>query len=77
MEFLPHIKQPVQSENDFILKSEHIENVLEMYAWHFRIKERPAEFSELIQFANWLGLKNKQPSKEELVNFFLDQNIAF
>lgn len=76
MEFLPHTTNPVQSENDFILKDEHIENVLEMYAWHFRIKERPAEFIELIQFANWLGLKKKQPTKEELVNFFLDQNIV-
>lgn len=76
MEFLPGTNKPVQSENDFILNNEHINNVYEMYAWHFRIKERPAEFSELIQFAQWIGLKIKQPTKEELVNFFLDQKIA-
>jgi hypothetical protein len=76
MEFLPNISQPVQNENDFVLRSEHINNVYEMYSWHFRIHERPAEFSELIQFASWLGLKIKQPTKEQLVNFFLEQNIA-
>lgn len=76
MELLPNILQPVKNENDFVLHSEHINNVYEMYAWHFRIKERPAEFSELIQFAQWIGFKIKQPTKEELVNFFLDQKIA-
>lgn len=76
MEFLPGTNNPVQSENDFILKNEHIDNVLEMYAWHFRINDRPAEFSELIKFAQWIGLKIKQPTKEELVNFLLDKNIA-
>jgi hypothetical protein len=52
-------------------------NMLEAYKWHFRIKERPATFDELIKFANWQGLENKQPSKFELIDFFIDQKIVF
>lgn len=64
-------------ENPHISRSKHIDQVLEMYYHHFRKNDRPCTFDELVTYANWLGLKNKIPTKEELMNFLLDKRIAF
>jgi hypothetical protein len=56
---------------------DYYNRMVEAYAWHFRIKERPARFDELVQFAQWQGLKEKNPTKSQLINFFLDNKICF
>jgi hypothetical protein len=63
--------------NVMVARSIYYNNMVEAYSWHFRIKDRPATFDELIKFANWQGLENKQPSKVELIDFFLDKKISF
>jgi hypothetical protein len=63
--------------HDVISRQEYYNRIIDAYAWHFRIKQRPATFDELVQFAKWQGLKEKNPSRAELVNFFLDNKICF
>lgn len=45
------------------------------YCWHFRIKDKPATHEQMIRFANWYGLKEKQPSKRQIVQCFLDNKV--
>lgn len=51
--------------------------IYEAYTWHFKIKDRPATFEEMIRFANWQGCKIKDPTKNQLVDFFLNKKIPF
>ena len=51
--------------------------LFEAYAWHFRIKNRPATHEELSRFAQWQGLQTKEPSKKEIIDFFLQNKIIF
>jgi hypothetical protein len=69
--------QQMPDVHDVISRAAFYTSMIEAYSWHFRIKERPATFDELIRFANWIGLENKQPTKFELIDFFLDQKISF
>jgi len=48
-----------------------------MYCWHFKVKERPATWEEMIKFAQWHGFKDKEPTKRKLVDHFLENNIIF
>lgn len=63
-------------ENVHIQNSFYTHQVLDAYAWHFRKNDKPCSIDELITYANWLGLNNKQPTKRELIDFFLDQKIC-
>jgi hypothetical protein len=54
-----------------------VREIYQAYSWHFKIKDRPATHDELTRFAIWQGLKIKEPSKKEIVDFFLDQKITF
>lgn len=58
-------------------KAQFYNELFTAYAWHFRIKERPATFEELSRFAKWEGLQIKEPTKKDLVDFFLEKNITF
>jgi hypothetical protein len=69
--------QILPDQHEIIARATYYNNMIEAYKWHFRIKERPATFEELIKFANWNGLENKQPTKAELIDFFLDNKIVF
>jgi hypothetical protein len=69
--------QILPDQNEIIARATYYNSMLEAYAWHFRIKDRPATFEELIKFAIWQGLENKQPTKAELIDFFLDNKIIF
>ena len=64
-------------ENPLISKSKYYDQVLEMYQWHFQKNNKPCTFEELITYCKWLGLKEKQPTKDQVVNFLLDKRIAF
>ena len=64
-------------QNSFVQESNYINEILGAYQWHFRKVDKPCSFDELVTYANWLGLKNKQPTKRELIDFFLDQKICF
>jgi hypothetical protein len=48
-----------------------------MYQWHFKKNEQPCTFDELVTYCKWLGLKEKQPTKDQVVNFLLDKRVAF
>ena len=63
--------------NIHVNRAQWYAQLFEAYAWHFRIKERPATFDELVKFAQWQGFKEKNPTKSQLVNFFLDNKICF
>lgn len=63
--------------SDIVATATYYKNMLDAYAWHFRIKERPATFMELVKFARWEGLQLKTPTTKELVDFFLDKKIVF
>jgi len=69
------IKFPDQ--NELISLHDYYNRMIEAYSWHYRIRNRPASFNELIRFARWQGLTIKEPTKGELVNFFLDNKIVF
>ena len=63
----------------FILKMENkeIEYIFKCYCEHFKKKGAPCTFEELIKYAKILGLKEKHPTKTQIVNFFLNRNIIF
>jgi len=63
----------------FILKMQNnaIEYIFKCYCEHFKKKGVPATFEELIKYAKILGLKEKHPTKMQIVNFFLNRNIIF
>jgi len=61
---------------DPVMKAQYYEQMFRFYSWYFRVCDRPAEFSEMIKFAKWQGLKEKMPSKIQLVDFFLEQKIG-
>lgn len=61
---------------DPVTKAKYYEQMFSFYSWYFRVCDRPAEFSEMIKFANWQGLKQKMPSKNQLVDFFLEKKIG-
>jgi hypothetical protein len=61
---------------DPVMKSRYYEQMFTAYSWYFRIHDRPAEFSEMIKYAHWQGLKIKMPTKIELVDFFLKKQIV-
>lgn len=63
--------------NAHLSRAQWYNELFEAYAWHFRIKERPATLPELARFAKWQGLKIKEPSKKEIIDFFLENNITF
>jgi hypothetical protein len=63
--------------HDVISRQDYYNRLFDAYSWHFRIKDRPATFDELITFAKWQGLKEKNPTKPRLVDFFLDKKICF
>lgn len=63
--------------HNVVSRMDYYNRMVEAYAWHFCIKERPARFDELVQFAQWQGLKEKNPTKSQLINFFLDNKICF
>jgi hypothetical protein len=56
--------------------NEWIDEIFKDYQYHFRIKSIPARFDQLVTFAGWLGLKEKEPTKQTLVEFFLSKNIS-
>lgn len=64
-------------DNPYVGKLNYNEQVLEMYQWHFRKNEKPCTFDELITYCKWLGLKEKQPTKDQVVNFLLEKRVAF
>lgn len=45
------------------------------YCWHFRIKDKPATHEQMTRFAHWYGLKEKHPSKRQIVQCFLDNKV--
>lgn len=63
----------------FILKMENkeIEYIFKCYCEHFKKKGIPATFEQIIKYAQILGLKEKHPTKTEIVKFFLDRKIIF
>jgi hypothetical protein len=61
---------------DPVMKSRYYEQMFSFYSWYFRVCDRPAEFSEMIKFAHWQGLKEKMPTKIQLVDFFLEKEIG-
>lgn len=63
--------------NAHVSRAQWYNELFEAYAWHFRIKERPATLPELARFAKWQGLKIKEPSKKDIIDFFLENNISF
>ena len=63
--------------HNVISRMDYYNRMIDAYSWHFRIKDRPATFDELTQFAKWQGLKEKNPTRSQLVNFFLDNKICF
>jgi hypothetical protein len=63
--------------HNVISRQDYYNRIIDAYSWHFRIKNRPATFEELCQFAKWQGLKQKNPTRAELVEFFLEQKICF
>lgn len=63
--------------NIHVNRAQWYAQLFEAYAWHFRIKNRPATHEELSRFAQWQGLQTKEPSKKEIIDFFLDQKITF
>ncbi len=64
-------------ENPLISKQKYNDQVIEMYQWHFKKNEQPCTFDELVTYCKWLGLKEKQPTKDQVVNFLLDKRVAF
>jgi len=69
--------QILPDQNEIIARAIYYNNMIEAYAWHFRIGNRPARFDELVKFATWQGLENKTPTKAELIDFFLENKIIF
>jgi hypothetical protein len=63
--------------NIHVNRAQWYNQLFEAYAWHFKIKNRPATKDELARFAQWHGMKNKEPDKKQIVDFFLDQKITF
>jgi hypothetical protein len=63
--------------HNVISRMDYYNTMVEAYAWHFRIKDRPATFDELTRFAQWQGLKEKHPTKSQLIDFFLENKICF
>jgi hypothetical protein len=63
--------------NIHLNRAQWYKEIYQAYAWHFRIKNRPATHDELTRFAQWQGLKIKEPAQKDIVDFFLDQKITF
>ena len=63
--------------NIHVNRAQWYAQLFEAYAWHFRIKNRPATHEELARFAQWQGLQTKEPSKKEIIDFFLKNKITF
>jgi hypothetical protein len=51
--------------------------LFDAYRWHFRIKDRPATMEKMVMFAQWYGCKEKEPSKRQIVETFLDNKVHF
>lgn len=45
------------------------------YRWHFRIKDKPATDEQMRMFVKWYGLKEKEPSKKQIVQCFLNNKV--
>jgi hypothetical protein len=60
---------------DPVIKATFYGRMFTAYSWYFRKKDQPAEFTDMIKYAHWIGLKIKMPTKRELVDFFIAQNI--
>jgi hypothetical protein len=60
---------------DPVIKAQFYDRMFTAYSWYFRKRDQPAEFSDMIKYAHWNGLKIKMPTKRELVDFFLEQDI--
>jgi hypothetical protein len=56
--------------------NEWVDELYKDYQYHFRVKNVPARFDQLTKFASWLGFKEKEPTKQMLVEFFLSKNIS-
>lgn len=63
--------------NEHINRAQWYNELFEAYSWHFKIKDRPASLPELARFAQWQGLKIKDPCKKDIVDFFLEKKITF
>lgn len=63
--------------HNVVSRMDYYNRMIEAYAWHFRIKNRPATHEELSRFAQWQGLQTKEPSKKEIIDFFLQNKIIF
>jgi len=70
------MEQYTKGNFDPVMRANYYEQMFSFYSWHFRVKDRPAEFSEMIKYAHWQGLKIKTPTKIELVDFFLEKQIG-
>jgi len=60
---------------DPVIKATFYGRMFEAYSWYFRKNDEPAEFTDMIKYAHWMGLKIKMPTKRELVDYFLELNI--
>jgi hypothetical protein len=61
----------------YISPVEYVNETFEAYCWYFKIKNRKCTFAELSTFCYYLGLKTKQPTKKNLVDFLIDKKISF
>jgi hypothetical protein len=59
------------------MENKEVEYIFLCYCEHFKKKGHPATFNDLIKYAKILGLKEKHPTKTDLVKFFLNRNIIF
>jgi len=59
------------------MENKEIEYIFKCYCEHFKKKGKPSTFEEIIKYAQILGLKEKNPTKTQIVKFFLDRKIIF
>jgi hypothetical protein len=65
------------SEIYWISPFEYVNETFDAYCWHFKIKNRKCTYDELSTFCYYLGLRTKQPTKKNIVDFLIDKKIAF
>lgn len=55
---------------------EHVCEQYDYYLYHFKLKNRNCTPEELIYFCEILGLKTKQPTKKQIVDFLISKKIG-
>lgn len=69
--------QIFQDPNVHASRAQWYNEIFDAYAWHFRIKDKPASMEQMQMVARWEGIKIKTPSKREIVDFLLEKKIVF